>query len=1415
MDVDEDPPTDFFQPAPDIMALDDPDVDLVEPGDFGDDGGAGAAGGEKEEGGGDGGGGVDEEEEGEGKGRGELFAPSVREIEGAGITALAEENWKVPPKVTQKNQKALNELALRIWREEIVGSGFDLRRVMMLEFSRYLENFLLPLYTPTKSPEELLLSIVQMINEKFRHGLDNVWDHLTTDDGRFSHLFREILGLMVRRAESTVMDEQTVVVLRSLVTFLVNAFRCVERREIRRELLGVVGVFSWGCLVERRREVEISGAVELRKAWNRAEKKFEGADAATKERMTFDRTFISTLIKSYLRILNSITDPQKQTSHVLLCERFLELLIDLESQIPSRRYIHTLIDDHMVVPLSHRSALHSTLIDQAKMNRARPRFKPFAFVKMLERLEFYLNFQIDNVTGQALSESEYLQAHYTRMQRLQRLCFSRFREEMEDLALASPSSVDSLENLKQTFVGISSETLSGLCEALGLRTTGLEGGVGFQREYLAEILAHRFSRRTSYLNQVASLPVYPNEEDLFEDTSIPPLESFSNDHCLPVPKLNLQYLTVLDYLQRNFSLYRLETASSIRQDIEDVREGFRTRFGVKAVRGCEVIDLAGEDGESALNGRGGEGRAVLRGQRRTLRVAMDVDQYLDDAGKTQGTPYGAFNVLVRRKSRENNFKAVLETMRDLMQSDLVVPEWFGDTFLGYGDPVEAVFVEAGEEGVRKVDLGDTFLDLEHVREVFAGLPLSVETKHDGARPLFSLALPEETARSFVLEGADSDVAMDGNKVEVTSYSPPYAGPLKDLTRRQNEVKFTQAQVRAITSACLPGLTLVSGPPGTGKTDVAVQIISNLYHSHPDQNILLITHSNHALNQLFEKIMALDIDPRHLLRLGHGFEDIDSESNWGKYGRVQSFLDQRAYLLAEVDKLAYSLGVQGAFGNSCETASYFFAFHVKSFWEPYVSEYILGDGHSPADIASRFPFHFYFHEAPQPLFPVDASLEEVKKIAKGCYGHIQGIFQQIEEIRAFELLRNNHDRSNYLLVKEAKIIALTCTYAALKRRELISLGFRYDTVIMEEAAQILEVEAFIPLVLQSASPQTGESTLERVVLIGDQNQLPPIVKNVAISRYGNLEQSLFTRLLRLGVPAVGLDRQGRARESICDLYRWRYEGLKDLVGGDDEGVFKAANPGFAFEYQMINVENFNGKGETEPVPYFYQNLGEAEYVVATYQYMRLLGYPAHKISILTTYNGQKALIEDVLDRRCKRNPMFGLPARVSTVDKYQGQQNDYILLSLVRTKTVGHIRDVRRLVVALSRARLGLYVFCRRRLFENCFELTPAVSQLVARPTDQLWLRGKEEWSEEGVGREVGDTGVVVGKGMGGRWEAEAGKVVFRIDDVVHMGKYVFNMIQEQVNWIRKRKEESAAAAASSVAADSGNAEVSNASGEEE
>lgn len=84
--------------------------------------------------------------------------------------------------------------------------------------------------------------------------------------------------------------------------------------------------------------------------------------------------------------------------------------------------------------------------------------------------------------------------------------------------------------------------------------------------------------------------------------------------------------------------------------------------------------------------------------------------------------------------------------------------------------------------------------------------------------------------------------------------------------------------------------------------------------------------------------------------------------------------------------------------------------------------------------------------------------------------------------------------------------------------------------MEEAAQILEIETFIPMLLQE-SRHGDDPRLKRVVLIGDHHQLPPVVKNVAFQKYSHLDQSLFTRFVRLGLPTVQLDAQVRAGDGI--------------------------------------------------------------------------------------------------------------------------------------------------------------------------------------------------------------------------------------------------------------------------------------------
>lgn len=107
---------------------------------------------------------------------------------------------------------------------------------------------------------------------------------------------------------------------------------------------------------------------------------------------------------------------------------------------------------------------------------------------------------------------------------------------------------------------------------------------------------------------------------------------------------------------------------------------------------------------------------------------------------------------------------------------------------------------------------------------------------------------------------------------------------------------------------------------------------------------------------------------------------------------------------------------------------------------------------------------------------------------------------------------------------------------------------------------------------------------------------------------------------------------------------------------------------------------------------------------------------------------------------------------------------------MRTRAVGHLRDVRRLVVAMSRARLGLYIFARASLFSNCFELTPAFRILLERPTELRIL------PEETYGK-------VERLSVQKDQEEPSGTMV--VNDMQHMASFVFDFYRKKVEAIAK------------------------------
>jgi hypothetical protein len=76
-----------------------------------------------------------------------------------------------------------------------------------------------------------------------------------------------------------------------------------------------------------------------------------------------------------------------------------------------------------------------------------------------------------------------------------------------------------------------------------------------------------------------------------------------------------------------------------------------------------------------------------------------------------------------------------------------------------------------------------------------------------------------------------------------------------------------------------------------------------------------------------------------------------------------------------------------------------------------------------------------------------------EVARGCFRHLRLLFQELEETRPFELLKGQADRVSYLCTKQAKVVAMTCTHASLKRHDFMKLGLAYDNILMEEAGQV--------------------------------------------------------------------------------------------------------------------------------------------------------------------------------------------------------------------------------------------------------------------------------------------------------------------------------------------------------------------------
>ncbi|CAG5131922.1 unnamed protein product, partial [Candidula unifasciata] len=287
---------------------------------------------------------------------------------------------------------------------------------------------------------------------------------------------------------------------------------------------------------------------------------------------------------------------------------------------------------------------------------------------------------------------------------------------------------------------------------------------------------------------------------------------------------------------------------------------------------------------------------------------------------------------------------------------------------------------------------------------------------------------------------------------------------------------------------------------------------------------------------------------------------------------------------------------------------------------------------------------------------------------------QDLTEQMEELifeyeSEQEKQKNVENQETLSLLRGAKIIGMTTSGAARLRGVLQAVGCRI--IVVEEAAEVLESHIVTSL----------NENCKHLILIGDHQQLRPNPTVYQLAKDFGLEISLFERLIKNNVPHVMLKEQHRMRPEISQIVRHIYPDLKDHSSVERYEHIRGVSKNIFFiqhEQEETHLEHSMSKANTH----------EARFLVAFCKFLLKQEYSKSQITILATYSGQVFEIRKVMKEE-KIDP----PLLVTSVDNYQGEENDIVLLSLVRSNDknqVGFLKVDNRVCVALSRAKKGLF-----------------------------------------------------------------------------------------------------------------------------
>lgn len=326
------------------------------------------------------------------------------------------------------------------------------------------------------------------------------------------------------------------------------------------------------------------------------------------------------------------------------------------------------------------------------------------------------------------------------------------------------------------------------------------------------------------------------------------------------------------------------------------------------------------------------------------------------------------------------------------------------------------------------------------------------------------------------------------------------------------------------------------------------------------------------------------------------------------------------------------------------------------------------------------------------------------IRGGVYQILQSQLRQTANSRFHDLLKESMKLSQSLRVccwtRDLHIIdkhcidIIGCTTTGLTKYRGFIAAIQPRILLIEEAAETREVNISSALY----------PSIQQLILVGDHQQLPPScdIARLAGEPY-HLNLSLFERLVKNGLPYTMLNQQRRMAPELRYIVQKFYPKLRDHPLMADVTT-RPFIPGLGSRRSFFFTHVWPEDTDSDNSKY---NQQEAEMIVGFIRYLLLNGVTASDITVLTYYKGQRRRL---LRRLRQKDMPLNNTFNVATVDSYQGEENEIVILSLVRSPqpgwdwNVGFLESRNRATVAISRARRGFFMFGNKdNLLQSSFD----------------------------------------------------------------------------------------------------------------